>query len=192
MDDQPETSASSFPEKGTEALSSEDHDAADGLGHPVERSLTIGRPPEALYEQWLGEATLPRITAHFATVQPSGDGRMRWAVEGPLGRRFTWDTEIVDDPSGEGVSWRSMPGADVPNEGSVRFRTAPAGRGSVATLRFRFDPPAGVLGEAATKLMGHAPLNLAAEGVLRRFKSLVETGEIPTLERQPAAREDPT
>lgn len=76
MDDQPETSASSFPEEGTEALGREDHDAADGLGHPVERSLTIGRPPEALYEQWLGEATLPRIAAHFATVQPREmDGR---------------------------------------------------------------------------------------------------------------------
>jgi uncharacterized membrane protein len=135
---------------------------------------------------------MPQIAAHFATVHPAGDGRMRWAVEGPLGRRFTWDTEMVDDPSGEGVSWRSMPGGDVPNEGSVRFRSAPAGRGSVATLRVRFDPPAGVLGEAATKLTGHGPLNLAAEGVLRRFKSLVETGEIPTLERQPAAREDPT
>ena len=31
---------------------------------------------------------------------------------------------------------------------------------------------------------------MAADGALRRFKSLVETGEIPTTERQPAARAD--
>ncbi|VXC95929.1 hypothetical protein BURKHO8Y_70065 [Burkholderia sp. 8Y] len=36
---------------------------------------------------------------------------------------------------------------------------------------------------------GTTPLNMIADNALRRFKSLVETGEIPTLERQPAARE---
>ena len=60
----------------------------------------------------------------------------------------------------------------------------------MATLRLRFDPPGGVLGDAPVELLGHKPLNLAADGVLRRFKSLVETGEIPTTERQPAARAD--
>ena len=34
------------------------------------------------------------------------------------------------------------------------------------------------------------PRIMAADGALRRFKSLVETGEIPTTERQPAARAD--
>ena len=60
----------------------------------------------------------------------------------------------------------------------------------MATLRFRFDPPGGARGTAAVKLLGTTPLDLAADGVLRRFKSLVETGEIPTTERQPAARAD--
>ena len=68
---------------------------------------------------------------------------------------------------------------------------APADRGSVATLHFRFDPPGGLLGEATAKLLAGKGLGLAADGVLRRFKSLVETGEIPTTERQPAARADP-
>jgi hypothetical protein len=34
------------------------------------------------------------------------------------------------------------------------------------------------------------PLDLAADGALRRFEGLVETGEIPTTGRQPAARAD--
>ena len=96
----------------------------------------------------------------------------------------------MDDRPGEGIGWRSLPGATVSNEGSVRFRPASADRGAVATLRFRFDPPGGALGDAAVKLLGTTPLDLAADGALRRFKSLVETGEIPTTERQPAARAD--
>lgn len=160
-------------------------------GEPeVERSLTIGRSADELEQRWRDPETLTRVMAGFATVRPSGDGRMHWEVDGPLGRTFAWDSETVE--SGGGVGWRSLPGGDIPNEGSIRFHPAPANRGTVAILDFRFKPPGGVLGDAAVKLMGHKPLGLAADGVLRRFKSLVETGEIPTLERQPAHRDDPT
>lgn len=160
-------------------------------GEPeVERSITIGKTADELYQRWRDPRTLPQVMAGFATVRASGDGRMQWKIEGPLGRAYEWDSETVDDRPGEGIGWRSLPGAAVSNEGSVRFRPAPADRGTVATLRFRFDPPGGALGDAAVKLLGTTPLDLAADGALRRFKSLVETGEIPTTERQPAARAD--
>jgi hypothetical protein len=38
------------------------------------------------------------------------------------------------------------------------------------------------------KLLGPAP-KLLLQKALRRFKSLAETGEIPTLQRNPAARD---
>ena len=126
--------------------------------------------------------------AGLATVRASGDGRMHWRIDGPLGRAREWDSETVDDRPGEGIGWRSLPGAAVSNEGSIRFRPAPGDRGTVATLRLRLDPPGGALGDAAIRLLGTRPIDLAVDGVLRRFKSLVETGEIPTTERQPAAR----
>jgi uncharacterized membrane protein len=156
----------------------------------VERSITIGATADQLYQRWRDPQTVPKIMAGFATAQPSGDGRMHWRIAGPLGRDYEWDSQTVDDRAGEGIGWRSIDGASLPNEGSVRFRAAPANRGTVATLRFRFDPPGGGLGEAAVALFGSKPLGLAADAVLRRFKSLVETGEIPTTERQPAARAD--
>lgn len=156
----------------------------------VERSLTIGRSADELYERWRDPETLTQVMKGFATVQGSGDDRQHWQIDGPLGRSYEWESEAVDDRPGEGIGWRSLPGADLPNQGSVRFSPAPADRGTVVTLHFRFDPPGGALGEALIKLLGHKPLGLAADGVLRRFKSLVETGEIPTTERQPAARAD--
>ena len=156
----------------------------------TERSIEIGKTADELRHHWLDPRTLPRVMAGFATVRAIGAGRVHWKIEGPLGRTYEWDTEAVNRP-GEGVGWRSLPGAQIPNEGSVRFRPAPADRGSVATLHFRFDPPGGLLGEATAKLLAGKGLGLAVDGVLRRFKSLVETGEIPTTERQPAARADP-
>ena len=161
------------------------------VGKPeVERSITIGKAADELYQRWRDPRTLPQIMAGFAIVCASANGRMHWNVQGPLGRAYEWDSETVDDRPGEGIGWRSLPDATIPNEGSVRFHSAPADRGTVATLRFRFDLPGGALGDAAVKFLGTTPLDLAADTALRRFKSLVETGEIPTTERQPAARAD--
>lgn len=156
----------------------------------VERSITIGKTAHELYERWRDPQTLPQIMEGFATTRASGGGRMHWRIAGPLGHAYDWDSETVDDQPGEGIGWRSLQGAAVPNEGSVRFRPGLDDRGTVATLRFRFDPPGDVLSQVAVKAFGRKPLNLAADGVLQRFKSLVETGEIPTTERQPAARAD--
>ena len=173
-----------------ERTNSTKQDKAAASKPEVERSVTIGQPPEALYQRWRDPATLPQVMAGFATVRASGDGRMHWTIEGPLGRTYEWDSETSDDSPGVGLGWRSLPGAAIPNEGSIRFTPAPADRGTVATLRLRFDPPVGALGDAAVQLLGTKPLDLAVDSALRRFKSLVETGEIPTTERQPAARAD--
>jgi uncharacterized membrane protein len=155
----------------------------------VERSITIGKSADELRRSWLDPRTLPQVMARFATVHAAGEGRMHWKVEGPMGHAYEWDAETLDRPGG-GIGWRSLPDAAIPNEGSVRFHPAPAGRGTVATLQVRFDPPGGALGEGLVKLLGSTPLELVAEAALRRFKNLVETGEIPTTVRQPAARAD--
>lgn len=165
-------------------------DRGKAAGRPeVERSITIGKTADELRDYWRDPRTLPQIMAGFATLRASGSGRMHWKVEGPLGRAWEWDTETVDRP-GEGVGWRSLPDGAISNEGWVRFYPAPAGRGTVLTLRVRFDAPGGALGGEVLKLLGTTPLDLVAEGALRRFKNLVETGEIPTTVRQPAARAD--
>ncbi|RYF05632.1 MAG: SRPBCC family protein [Oxalobacteraceae bacterium] len=155
----------------------------------VERSITIGKGADELRRTWLDPRTLPQVMARFATVRAAGEGRMHWKVEGPLGHAYEWDAETLDRP-GADIGWRALPDAAIPNEGSVRFQPAPAGRGTVVTLRVRFDPPGGALGEGLIKLLGSTPLELVAEAALRRFKNLVETGEIPTTVRQPAARAD--
>lgn len=155
----------------------------------VERSITIGKTADELRRHLLDPGTLPQIMAGFATVHATDDHSMHWKLAGPLGRACEWDTETVDR-AGEGIGWRARSDGAIANEGWIRFHPAPAGRGTVVTLRFRFDPLGGAVGKWVLELLGAAPLRVIADGALRRFKNLVETGEIPTTVRQPAARAD--
>lgn len=153
----------------------------------VERTITVGRPADELYPYWREADRLARVVEPFADVVSTGDDRQRWAVRMPTGRTMAWNARIVEDRPGEFLRWESLEDASMPNEGSVRFRPAPGDRGTEVTLRLRFDPPGGALGDAAAERLGFAPDALAGTA-LRRFKSLAETGEVPTLERNPSAR----
>lgn len=157
-------------------------------GVNVESFITINRSPVELYRLWREPRILPQIMGHFAEINTIGEDSARWSVRAPLGQSIEWDARIVEDRPDEFVRWESAEGASVPNEGSVQFRPAPAGRGTEVRLSFRFDPPGGVLGSAAASLLSLVPDALAAKA-LRRFKALAETGEIPTTENQPAARD---
>lgn len=168
--------------------------ARDGAGADaavaVRRSITIGRAAEELYRLWREPGTLGQVLGAGARVTSTGPDRMHWVVQGPGGRRAEWDAQIVEDRPGELVRWASVDGAAVPNEGAVRFRPAPNDLGTEVTLSLRFDPRAATPGSALASRFGGAPGKLLATKALHRFKSLAETGEVPTLTRQPAARHD--
>lgn len=153
----------------------------------LERSITIQQPASELYRAWRVAENLTKVMGHFADVTTTGPDLQHWKVQGPLGRSLEWDSHIVEEHPGEFLRWEALKGADVPNDGWVRFRPAPGDWGTVVTLQFRFDPPGGVVGDAVVKLLGGVPGMLAFK-TLRRFKSLVETGEIPTTGPNPAAR----
>ena len=152
-------------------------------GIPVEQSVTIHRMADELYRFWRNFQNLPRFRVHLESV--TEDGRIsRWVARGPAGQSVTWDAEIVDDQPGRLIAWRSLPGSDVDNMGQVRFEPAPRGRGAVVRVHVQYSPPGGRLGAAVAKLYGEEPNQQVRED-LRRFKQLIETGEIPTTEGQP-------
>jgi len=66
-------------------------------------------------------------------------------------------------------------------EATVTFEKAPGDRGT--EIHLEVDAP-GKLGEMAQKLTGSEPLAKAKDD-LRRFKQLVETGEIPRSDASP-------
>lgn len=149
------------------------------------QTVAINRSPEECYQLWRDFANLPRFMQHVQSVQVLDDRRSHWVVRGPGGSNIEWDAEITDDRPNETIAWRSVEGADVNHSGRVRFERAPAGHGTFVKVRVSYDPPAGKLGSLIAKTIGKDPSQLI-QGDLRRFKSIIETGEIPTTEGQPS------
>jgi len=155
-----------------------------GTGQKVEQRVTIDRPAEELYTYWRNFENLPRFMQHLEAVYTTDTQHSHWVATAPAGRSVAWDAEIVDERPNELITWRSLPGADVRNSGSVRFRRAPEGRGTEVEVMFEYAPPAGIFGVGVAKLFGEEPDQQVA-GDLRRFKNIMETGETPTTEGQP-------
>ena len=87
-----------------------------------------------------------------------------------------WDAEIIKDEPSSIIAWRSLPGADIQNAGSVRFKAAPAGRGTELVVDIYYRPPGGAAGKALAKLFGTVP-EVELLNDLRSFKQLMELGE---------------
>lgn len=168
------------------ALGIERVEQADEIrGLCLEHSVTIDQPREALYRYWRALESLPTIMKHLESVQVLPDGRSHWVARAPVtGTRVEWDAEIVAEREGELISWRALSGADLANTGMVVFRDAPARRGTEVHVELTYDPPAGPLGLAVARLLGEVSEQHLKDD-LRRFKQLMETGLIPTIEGQP-------
>lgn len=160
---------------------------ASALPAPIETSMTIGRPRQELYDFWRQFENLPRFMEHLDSVTDLGNGRSRWVARSPLGFHVEWEAEIVEDRPGQILSWRSLPGAQVHNAGSVFFEDATGGRGTIVRVSFEMQPAGAFLGRAMGRVLNPVTQQQVKED-LRRFKQLVEAGEIPTTDGQSHGR----
>jgi uncharacterized membrane protein len=160
-------------------------------GVKVEKSVTINAPVEEIYSFWRKFENLPQFMQHLESVTQIDEMRSHWKAKAPLGFSVEWDAEIVSDVPNELISWRSLEGSQIPNAGSVHFRPSTGGRGTVVKVSLSYEPPAGKLGAALAWLFGEEP-NVQVRDDLRRFKTLMETDEIPTIKGQPAGRASST
>lgn len=162
--------------------------AAPAIGSPssveVEKTLTLEAEPDELYRFWRSFSNLPQFMRHLESVTEQDERRSHWVAKAPAGTTVEWDAEIIADQPGESISWRSLEGADVENSGSVEFRPATGGRGTLVRVRLEYKPPAGTAGRVLAKLFGEEPEQQIGDD-LRRFKMLVEAGEIATIDGQP-------
>lgn len=148
-------------------------------GVRVEASITVDRPAEELYAFWRDVTNAPRFMRRILAVRVLDERRSRWTAEGPRGRSWEWTSEITEDEPNRRIAWHSLPGSDLPNRGSVEF--APGDRPGETVVRqtVEFDPPGGVVGQAIAGALHEMPEEMVKED-LRRFKALMETGEVAT------------
>jgi uncharacterized membrane protein len=144
--------------------------SGNGQGRPHERGLTevskaitVRAMREEVYAFWRDFQNLPRFMEHLESVQVISDRRSRWTAKAPGGRTIEWEAEIVEDRPDELIGWRVVGDADVTPSGTVRFTPAPGGRGTEVRVELR--------------LFGEDP-GQQVESDLRRFKQVMETGEV--------------
>jgi uncharacterized membrane protein len=159
----------------------------NGKSEPIHitEALTIDRHKDELYGFWRDAEHLPQFMRFLEAVRKIDDRHVEWLARIPGGMgTLRWETEITEDEAGEKIAWRTLPGSDLEETGTIRFEEAAGGRGTVVRIDVDYRPPGHGVGLLAGKLLNPAFAELLRED-LRRFKSLMETGEVPTIEGQP-------
>ncbi len=140
----------------------------------VSKSVTVDRPVGEVFRYWRNLENLPHSMSHLESVRVLPNGRSRWTAKGPVGSKVEWDAETLVERQDEIISWRSVEGADVPNEGTVRFKDL-GGRRTEVKVSLTYHPPGGAVGAAIVKLFGEEP-GRQVEADLQRFKRAFESG----------------
>lgn len=154
----------------------------------ITRAITINRPRDEVYGFWRAMENFPRFMRHLESVRPLDGNRSHWRARGPKGLgTIEWEAEMVEERAGERLAWRSLPGSQVENSGCVTFADALHGQGTEIRVEIDYTPPAGKAKQAVAHLFNPAFSQMIQEDI-RRCKQLLETGEIPTIEGQPAGR----
>ncbi|HEX8556409.1 MAG TPA: SRPBCC family protein [Sphingomonas sp.] len=144
----------------------------------VGRSVTIDRPAAELYAFFRDFSNLPSFMENVVSIDVLDDTRSHWVVKAPAGRTVEWDARVTEEQPGKFIAWTAEDGADVPNSGRIEFREAGA-RGTVVHATILYDPPMGIVGKVVAKMFQREP-NMQARQDLKRFKQLMETGEVTT------------
>lgn len=153
----------------------------------VRETVAITKPREEVYAFWRNFENLPKFMRHLEKVSVESERLSHWEARGPAGKRPRWDAEVTIDNPNELIAWRSLAGSDVENSGEVQFSDAPGGRGTIVRVQLAYLPPAGVLGAIVARLFGEEPHGQIRDD-LRRLRSILETGEVPTIEGQSSDR----
>lgn len=150
----------------------------------VERTVTVNLPPQELYRRWRDVERLPEVIPGLKEVQARSPIQSRWTLEkrGPFA--ISWEAEIMSEEPGEYFTWQTLPGSAVCHQGSVQFASAPGGHGTEVKVILEYMLPGGKLAHRLASLCGLAPDQQVREA-LRHFKAMMETGEIPTTQKQP-------
>jgi len=142
-------------------------------------TFLVNASPEQTYRLWRDLSNLPRFMRHVKSINVLDDTHSEWVVLGPMDQEIRWYAEIIEDAKNERISWQSLPDSLVTTSGSVEFRPHPAGRGTYVSATVRYAPGS-KLTKAVSTMLGKHPQFMVRED-LRRFKALLETGEVPTI-----------
>jgi uncharacterized membrane protein len=150
-------------------------------------SVIVDKSKQECYSFWRDPTNLVRFSPMLESVSVLDERTSRWVARGPAGTKVEWTSRLTADVPGERIAWRSLEGGHLYHAGVVRFENANGGRGTVVRASVHFCAVGGRAGLALARVLGVDPRSEVRED-LRRFKQLLEAGEIPTTRGQPSGR----
>jgi uncharacterized membrane protein len=145
----------------------------------VGKTVTVGKPRQKLYDAWRDFTRFPNFMENVESVEKLDAKRSRWTIKAPGGSSVELVTRVTEDKAGKAIAWESEPDSQIETQGRVEFLDAGTDRGTMVRLVMRYQPPGGIVGKSLAKLFQREP-HIQARRDLRRFKSLMETGEVAT------------
>jgi uncharacterized membrane protein len=107
-------------------------------------------------------------------VSQHTSGRSHWVAKLPLGGTISWDAEIIEDRPNELIAWRTVEGSVLCHRGEVTFARTP-GRDMTEV---RVELQVGLFGAPPSPVLAKLLTKPQIKGDLRRFKQVMETGEV--------------
>lgn len=157
------------------------------LGSPefhAMRSVTIAAPRERLFEYWRNLNNLPSFMKFIEKVEVLSPQRSRLILHLSKDLKYACTIEIVEEKPNELISFRTVEPSDLDFSGQVFFKSAPNSQGTEVRQILNYSLLGGRLGQTLTRFSGLEPSQQLRTS-LRRFKKLMEAGELITAELAP-------
>lgn len=155
------------------------------MAEPITGSIEVEAPVAQVYEYWRNLENLPSFMKNIEEVRATGPDTTHWVVKGPLGYRVEFDARTTQDEPNSAIGWNTVDG-DIQTSGQVRFREVTPNRTKLEVQMKYADPPAGVVGEVASRLTSGPKANMEQD--LRNFKDIMEGTATPEeVQQRPAA-----
>lgn len=151
----------------------------------VSRAVTINAPRAEIFSRFRDMARWPEWSANVERVDVNESGDLHFVSIDPSGA-VEWDGTITEETENKLLAIASVPDSQVPITARYEFRDAPGGRGTEIHGIVAYEPPGGSLARYAAKLTQREP-GIQLRRDLKRFKSLIETGEIAVNDPQGTA-----
>jgi uncharacterized membrane protein len=168
----------------------DDH-TESSLPDVIGRTVTVDRPRGDLYAYCRNLSNLSSFMGGVESVGISADGQSaRWALRDAdkeaKDEESAWETTIVVDEPGQAIGWRTTAGSRIEHAGRLDFKDAPGGRGTLVSATIAYRQAGGSVGGLLARVF-HKDPRVQTQRDLRRFKQLMETGEVATAQPPDAA-----
>lgn len=152
----------------------------------VQRTVSVQRPRQELYDFWAKAENLASFMVDVQSVTATERDRQHWKMALPGGLKLEWEAEVTEMP-GKQISWRTTADSPVEHSGAVEFTDGTHPGETYVRMTARYMIPGGMLTRGIAMLAGRDPEQMVREN-LRRFRMLMETGEIATTAGQSTGR----